>query len=105
MQKAAGLSRDLAEELCDGRWVATGGGGYQPYRVLPRAWAIVWMEMNGRPLPERVDSEWLRAWQHASNEPLLEYFIDPEVPGGNSQDQARDMNLRRMDKLLGLHGL
>src|SRR5690606_8509513 len=28
----------LAHELCAGRWVATGGGGYMPYEVVPRAW-------------------------------------------------------------------
>jgi acetoin utilization protein AcuC len=105
MQKAARLSRELAEEVCGGRWVATGGGGYQPFRVLPRAWAIVWMELNGRPLPDRVDPDWVRAWQHASNDPLVEQFLDPELPRTNAHDQARDMNLHRLDKLLNLHNL
>jgi acetoin utilization protein AcuC len=30
---------DLAHELCDGRWVAVGGGGYEVVDVVPRAWA------------------------------------------------------------------
>jgi acetoin utilization protein AcuC len=30
--------RDLAEEVSDGRWVATGGGGYAVVDVVPRAW-------------------------------------------------------------------
>jgi acetoin utilization protein AcuC len=30
--------RQLAEELCDGRWVVTGGGGYAVVDVVPRAW-------------------------------------------------------------------
>jgi acetoin utilization protein AcuC len=30
---------DLAHEFCDGRWVATGGGGYEVVDVVPRAWA------------------------------------------------------------------
>ena len=29
---------DLAHEVCDGRWVATGGGGYEVVDVVPRAW-------------------------------------------------------------------
>ncbi|MBD0293099.1 MAG: acetoin utilization protein AcuC [Jiangellaceae bacterium] len=29
---------ELAHELCDGRWVATGGGGYAIVDVVPRAW-------------------------------------------------------------------
>lgn len=30
--------RELAAELTDGRWLALGGGGYQLFRVVPRAW-------------------------------------------------------------------
>jgi acetoin utilization protein AcuC len=30
---------DLAHEVCDGRWVLTGGGGYAVVQVVPRAWA------------------------------------------------------------------
>jgi acetoin utilization protein AcuC len=30
---------DLAHELCGGRWVATGGGGYEVVDVVPRAWS------------------------------------------------------------------
>jgi hypothetical protein len=37
---------DLAHELCDGRWVATGGGGYDIWRVVPRAWT-----RSGQPSP------------------------------------------------------
>jgi acetoin utilization protein AcuC len=38
-QRAAYLRlRGLADELCDGRWVATGGGGYAVVEVVPRAW-------------------------------------------------------------------
>ncbi len=29
----------LAHEVCDGRWVALGGGGYELVDVVPRAWA------------------------------------------------------------------
>ncbi|WP_026874626.1 acetoin utilization protein AcuC [Jiangella gansuensis] len=32
------LLHELAHELCDGRWVATGGGGYALIEVVPRAW-------------------------------------------------------------------
>jgi acetoin utilization protein AcuC len=28
----------LAHEVCDGRWIATGGGGYELVRVVPRTW-------------------------------------------------------------------
>jgi acetoin utilization protein AcuC len=50
----------LAHELCDGRWVATGGGGYSLTDVVPRAWTHLLAEAIGvglDPLTETPD-EW-----------------------------------------------
>jgi len=51
-----GLAR-LADSLCDGRWIALGGGGYNPCVAPPRAWAALAHRMIGSvttdPLPER----------------------------------------------------
>jgi len=41
---------DLAHEVCDGRWVATGGGGYQLVQVVPRAWTHLLAIAVGTPL-------------------------------------------------------
>jgi acetoin utilization protein AcuC len=40
---------ELAHELCEGRWVATGGGGYAVREVVPRAWTLLFAEMVGHP--------------------------------------------------------
>ena len=40
---------ELAHELCDGRWLATGGGGYAVREVVPRAWTLLFAEMVERP--------------------------------------------------------
>jgi acetoin utilization protein AcuC len=40
---------ELAHELCEGRWVATGGGGYAVREVVPRAWSLLFAEMVERP--------------------------------------------------------
>ena len=59
-----GLPRDGArssgraiEDHASGRWVATGGGGYQPTTVVPKVWTIHFAEMVGR--PEAIPDEWL----------------------------------------------
>jgi acetoin utilization protein AcuC len=60
-QRAAQLAlHDLAHELCDGRWVATGGGGYAVIEVVPRAWSHLLAVVAGRPLPPDtvVPSSW-----------------------------------------------
>ena len=40
---------DLAHEVCDGRWVATGGGGYALVEVVPRAWTHLLAIVAGQP--------------------------------------------------------
>ena len=40
---------ELAHELCDGRWLALGGGGYAIREVVPRAWTLLFAEMVERP--------------------------------------------------------
>ncbi|WP_433296705.1 acetoin utilization protein AcuC [Actinoplanes sp. CA-030573] len=50
-QRAAYIAmRDLADELCDGRWIATGGGGYALVEVVPRAWTHLLAVATGEPL-------------------------------------------------------
>lgn len=53
---------ELADELSGGRLVVTGGGGYDPYRTVPRAWAHAWAAMTGGALPRELPAEWRRRW-------------------------------------------
>jgi acetoin utilization protein AcuC len=50
-QRASYLAlHDLAHELCGGRWLATGGGGYAVVDVVPRAWTHLLAVVGGNPL-------------------------------------------------------
>ena len=50
-QRASYLElRALAEELCEGRWVATGGGGYALVECVPRAWTHLLAVITGEPI-------------------------------------------------------
>jgi acetoin utilization protein AcuC len=40
----------LAHETAGGRWIATGGGGYELVQVVPRAWTHLLAELSGYPL-------------------------------------------------------
>jgi acetoin utilization deacetylase AcuC-like enzyme len=52
------IFHELAHELCEGRWLALGGGGYAIYEVVPRAWTLLFAEMVERPdLAEEVDDK------------------------------------------------
>lgn len=49
----------LAHDEAHGRWVATGGGGYQWATVVPRAWTIYFAEMSGARPPDAIPEPWL----------------------------------------------
>ena len=94
---------DLAHQLCDGRWLALGGGGYELLRVVPRAWALVWAEMRGTPLDEGsiVPQAWRDAHQPESEAPLPRLFVDPEgsVPHLDRQAEIAGRNRATLARL------
>jgi acetoin utilization protein AcuC len=51
---------DLAHEVCDGRWIATGGGGYAVVDVVPRSWTHLLSVVGGAPIDPATEtpSEW-----------------------------------------------
>jgi acetoin utilization protein AcuC len=51
----------LAHEVCGGRWVALGGGGYELIDVVPRAWTHLTAIAAHRPIP--LDTEVPEAWR------------------------------------------
>src|SRR6266699_1575954 len=57
------LAHQLAHSYCQGRWVALGGGGYDLFRVVPRAWSMVWAEMSEQALPVNLPEEWIARWR------------------------------------------
>ncbi len=67
---------DLSERLTGGRLVATGGGGYDPFRTAPRAWASLWAAMTAQQMPEVVPPAWRRQWQAASPVALPSTMVD-----------------------------
>ena len=72
------LAREMANKYCEGRWIAVGGGGYDIWRVVPRAWAHLWIAMNGDEAPKGpLPTEWLKRWQSESPVPLVETWEDP----------------------------
>jgi acetoin utilization protein AcuC len=44
----------LAHDLAGGRWLLTGGGGYDLVRVVPRTWTHLLAEAAGQPIDPRT---------------------------------------------------
>jgi acetoin utilization protein AcuC len=81
MGAAASLVHDLAHEHAGGRWLATGGGGYDVYRVVPRSWSLVWLAAAHREVPAETPEAWRDRWateaQRYGQAPLPLTFDDP----------------------------
>jgi acetoin utilization protein AcuC len=63
---AAGWIHQLAHELCDGRWVALGGGGYAVADVVPLVWSSLVAEAAHVPL--EPGTELPETWRDAAAE-------------------------------------
>ena len=75
---AASVHR-LAHEAAGGRWVATGGGGYELVQVVPRAWTIWFAEMAGVRLPEETPESWRDGARERTGEEPPVTFTDDAV--------------------------
>jgi acetoin utilization protein AcuC len=62
MGEAARLVDRLSHRYAGGRWLATGGGGYAIYRVVPRAWALTWLAGAHREAPRLLPQAWRARW-------------------------------------------
>ncbi len=68
-QRASYLAlHDLAHEVCDGKWVVTGGGGYALVEVVPRAWSHLLAVVGGQPL--ETSTETPLSWREHVSERL-----------------------------------
>ena len=95
MGEAARLVDSIAHREAGGRWLATGGGGYGVYSVVPRSWSLVWLAAAHREVPDRLPAAWRERWEDeaarygTATRPTA--FVDPPNagdPASRSQDAA-----------------
>ncbi len=80
MGEAARVVDAVAHRSAGGRWLATGGGGYDVYRVVPRMWSLVWLAGMHREVPDALPGPWRERWAadgaRYGQTPLPERFAD-----------------------------
>lgn len=98
--KAARLVDAVAHRFAGGRWLATGGGGYDAYRVVPRTWALIWLAGAHREAPVGTPEGWRARWADEAarygQAPLPERFDDAPnagLPHDGSQDASEQRAL------------
>ena len=97
-ERACRLLDRLAHEHAEGRWLATGGGGYDAYRVVPRSWALVWLAQAHEDIPAETPADWRERWAEAAAEygqaPPPTAMIDP---AGLVEPDAPEVTARNLE--------
>lgn len=89
----------LSDVLCDGRLVATLGGGYF-FDATLRVWTILACVLAGVDPPERLPNEWLQKWQRVASGSIQEHLDDEfTVEMRPSMDRAADGNRETVARL------
>jgi acetoin utilization protein AcuC len=82
----------LSDVLCDGRVVATLGGGYY-FDATLRIWTILACALAGVDPPAKMPAGWLERWQPAASGSLREDLDDTfTVESRTSTDAAAEIN-------------
>jgi acetoin utilization protein AcuC len=99
MGEAARIVDAVAHRWAGGRWLATGGGGYDAYRVVPRSWSLVWLAGAHRDVPDSTPEAWRERWADEAarygQSPLPETFDDPPnagIPFDAGQHAAEELS-------------
>lgn len=98
------VAHQLAHQYCNGKWIAVGGGGYDIWRVVPRAWSFIWLEMNEKNdnVYGELPKEWIDKWQNKTSLPLPKNWDDakdiyPPIP---RKLEIEEKNRKVVDQLL-----
>ncbi|MEG9227191.1 acetoin utilization protein AcuC [Aeromicrobium sp. Sec7.5] len=84
--------RELADELCDGKWVVTGGGGYAVTEVVPRAWTHLLGIVADHPIDPATPTpaDWQAFVQHRQGVVAPTRMSDGRTPTYRPWEQGFD---------------
>jgi acetoin utilization protein AcuC len=104
MGRAAAMLDELAHAHTEGRWLATGGGGYDVSRVVPRVWGLVWLAQAHRPVPGPTPEAWRARWADAAarfqQAPPPDEMLDPPGTAPPEGDSIVERDLAVADRAL-----
>ena len=92
-QRAAHAAiHQLAHEVAGGRWLLTGGGGYEPLQVVARTWAHLLAEAAGRPIDPgaRIPDRWRQYASRRTGREAPEVMTDGREPNFASFESGYD---------------
>jgi acetoin utilization protein AcuC len=114
-QRAAAVAlHDLAHELCDGRWLLTGGGGYALVQVVPRTWTHLLAIAAGGPVDPAMETpaRWRELARsltgetppHSMTDGVSAHYV-PFTSGMDPDDPVDRSIMRTRSAVFAAHGL
>ncbi len=102
--RAARLLDAIAHRHAGGRWLATGAGGYDVYRVVPRSWALIWLAQAHRDVPPETPADWRERWsalasRYRQGPPPVE-LLDPPGTAPDEAPTVAEHNLATAEQAL-----
>ncbi|WP_144477262.1 acetoin utilization protein AcuC [Cytobacillus oceanisediminis] len=97
------LAHEVAHKYCSGKWIAVGGGGYDIWRVVPRAWSLIWLEMiENSNCYGSLPQEWIDEWKDQAPVELPLEWDDPEnlYPPIPRKPEITEKNAQTVEKAL-----
>ncbi|MHB8513431.1 MAG: acetoin utilization protein AcuC [Actinomycetota bacterium] len=96
---------DLAHKVTSGKWLAVGGGGYEIYKVVPRAWTVYAAEIAGIQIDDRIPSDWIELARSLGASAPPEFMWDRYASPANDHEGAEravEMTKRAVFPFFGL---
>ncbi len=90
--EVVGEMHRLAHELCNGKFLLFGGGGYTLANV-PRVWTVAFATLAGIELTEEIPLDWSREFASATDE-------DPPAALYDAPSKDTDHTLKEVDRVL-----
>ena len=104
--ETAKMLHDLAHRAAGGRWLATGGDGYQWVRVVPRAWTIYFAEMAEHRLPDAIPESWIELAEREAGHEVPHALSEPAPAGQRRTSGAvRGVIEQVKSTVFPLHGM
>ena len=97
------LAHEIAHKYCEGRWIAVGGGGYDIWRVVPRAWSLIWLEMiENSNCYGSLPQDWIEEWKEKAPVELPREWDDPGnlYPPIPRKPEITEKNAQTVEKAL-----
>jgi len=100
-QEVVGTMHELAHELCHGRLLLLGGGGYTLANV-PRVWTLAFASLAGKVPDDSIPKEWATIFEKSTGEaaPKKLFDIPTEEESDKSLEEVESV-LMQLDREIG----